>query len=178
MAEETFAATRQKIRDQAAFAYQQAVNFDTYQRFKGVQPIPVMGPVGTPPVLARVHAPYGIRKAEFEYARDRVPPPVPAPADSDSGDTILSAEYVFPTPRVNANGSLTYGVKGELVFVQPLDGRGTESEFPMSLHPFVSPLDAVHTKPGPSGDGEDDLTWQWNSKSYDMRTLGSYGILE
>lgn len=174
---DTAAEARQKLRDFAAYQYQSAVLMDTFRQETGVLPIPVMGAAGTAPVLARVHASYGIREAEFSYAKDRVPPVVQAPADTDSGDTLLSAEYTFPTPRPNDNGGLTFGVKGRLVYVQPLGGRGTESEFPMSKHPYVSPIDAMHTLPPPSGDPEEDVEWQWNSGSFDMKLLGSYGII-
>jgi hypothetical protein len=136
-----------------------------------------MGPIGTRPVVVRVHASVGYRSVQFEYAKQLQPPLFPAPADTDSGDTILSSSLVFPVPRINESGDLTFGVSGEYVFVQPGGGRGTEDKFPIDKHPFVSPIDVIDKYPGPYGDPEVDVTWQWNLRSVDARLLGSYGIL-
>lgn len=176
-ASSTFAEARQKLRDSRADAYLTATGMSTWERDEGLLVVPVMGPVGTAPVVLRVHAPIGYRESEFSYAKDRVPPLFPAPANTTSGDIILTSELGFPVPRPNTNGDITFGVTGRYTFVQPAEPRGTESEFPIDKHPFISTLDILHTLPPPSGDAYKDMLWTWNSDSVDARLLCSYDIL-
>jgi hypothetical protein len=173
----TFAAARQKLRDIRADAYLASAGMSTYERDEGLLVIPVMGAVGTAPVVRRVHAPIGYRQSEFSYAKDRVPPLFPAMANTTTGDLILTSELGFPTPRPNTNGDLTFGVTGRYTFVQPSEPRGTESEFPIDKHPYVSALDILHTLPPPTGEPDKDMFWTWNSDAVDARLLCSYDIL-
>ncbi len=174
---ETYAEARIKTRDYRVEAYRHDTLQSSYERDEGLLVIPVMGAAGVAPAVVRVHAPIGFRKVNFEYAKDRVPPIFPAQADTDSGDTVLTSTLNFPTPALQTNGDLTFGVAGEYVFVQPLGGRSTEDKYPIDKHPYVSIIDAMHTLPHPTPYEVENEMWCWNSQDIDARLLGSYGIL-
>lgn len=154
-----------------------------YNRDRGLLVIPVMGPAGTPPVVARVHAPVGYREVNFAYAKSGGPPLMPAAADTQSGDTILSEQHEFPAPGVGQDGRLMFGVRGSFLYVQPYGGRTPEDSFPIDAHPFPSPVDAL---------GEFDMSGldnvpasfmsrtihgTYNQQVVDSRLLSSYKII-
>ncbi len=176
-ASSTFAEARPQYRDIRPEAYRAARQSSRYDRDEGLLVIPVMGPAGTAPWVVRVHAPYGVREVEFEYAKDRIPPLYPAQADTASGDVLLTSSLDFPTPTPRENGDLVFGVAGRYAFVQPDGGRGTEDTYPIDRMPYVSAIDAIVNYPPPTNDPERDYDWRWNSDSVDSRFLSSYGIL-
>src|SRR4051812_40541949 len=97
MAAATFEEARADLVDLQAHKYRAGSALESsYERNRGLLVIPVMGPAGTAPVVARVHAPYGVRTVEFAYAKQDAPPLMPAAADTNSGDTILSEGHTFP----------------------------------------------------------------------------------
>jgi len=169
---------RLSMRDGYAQAYRHSASESSYKRNEGLLVIPVMGPAGTAPVVARVHAPYGVREFSFEYAKDRIPPLFPAQATTDSGDTILASVIQFPTPRPNHNGDLTYGVSGTYSYVQPLGGRSTEDGFPIDKLPFVSAIDVLEAMPPPKGsDMIENMNWRWNVSDIPAPLMCSYTIV-
>jgi hypothetical protein len=175
--QDTFAEARLKLRDLFGHAYRTSVQHSRYRRDEGILVIPVMGPAGTAPAKFRVHAPIGYREFEFEYAKDNTPPLYPAQADTGTGDTFLGADIVFPTPRINDGGWLTFGVRGTYTYVQPEGGRSTEDSYPIDRYPFVTQLDALHTLPAPAGDGLQDAAWTWNSQDIAASLTQSYDIV-
>lgn len=156
-----------------------------YHRSRGLLVIPVMGPAGTPPVVARTHAPIGYREVDFNYSKSGGPPVMPAAADTNSGDLILSEEHSFPAPSPDQNGRLLFGVNGHFTYVQPDGGRTPDDTFPIDSHPFPSQVDALGQYDLSATESlTDTATFQdrvvngaWNMQVIDSRLLSSYNII-
>lgn len=156
-------------------AFRESTLVSKYDRSLGLLVIPVMGPVGTPPVVVRVHAPVGMRTADFAYTKTGTPPVIPAPVDTPSGDTILSSSLNIVVARITPDDQnrMLYSISGSYLYVQPDGGRGETSQFPIDKHPFFTPLDEFIT-PSPGRAGEDMVRYVRDTNS--LRSAGSEGI--
>ncbi len=170
-------ALRPDLIDREAHKYHKSKLLSSYERDTGLIAIPVMGAVGTAPVITRVHAPMGTRRVEFEYIRSGAPPVFPAPADTNTSDTFVSSSLVFPAPT-ETNGNLIFGVRGTYLFIQPDDGRGTESLFPVDAHPFPTLVNALGTvNPQMVDPNLFGGVNTWRTDSVDARALCGYNIM-
>jgi len=144
-----------------------------YILHEGVRVIPVMGPVGTPPVKVRMHAPYTMRNSNFSYVRSKTPPAVPMPADTPSGHTYLGGHIEVPAPSVDSQASIIYTVKGSYSFVLPADLReGGKIMFDRHSHrSIVDFLGYFYLNTDPKVDDT------WNFPSLDLNYLASSRIL-
>lgn len=150
----------------------------SYQRDHGLLVIPVMGPAGTAPVVARVHAPYGTRTTSFNYSKHGSPPLMPSLEDTSSGDVLLAADLSFPAPITDQSGTLIYGAEGELMFVQPLGGRAQGDSFVLDRHPFPTKVDILGAYPSPEMSFPSSIMFgEWNSGSVDTAKLTSSGLV-
>lgn len=183
---DTFEEARADLVDFQAHKYRTGSSLEsTYHRERGLLVIPIMGPVGTAPVVARVHAPYGLRTVEFGYSKVDSPPLMPAAADTHTGDTILSETHTFPAPGTNMDGHLVFGVRGTFTYVQPLGGRTPEDKFPIDAHPFPTAIDGLGefntavltTSPGQDQFMSDAIDGRWNRDNVDARVLSAYKII-
>lgn len=189
MAASTYEEARLDLIDLQAHRYRKSHLESMYTRDRGLLVIPVMGPVGTAPVVARVHAPVATRRVEFEYIKQNAPPVFPAAADTTSGDTILDETIVFPAPSMNPENQLMFGVRGVYEFVQAGDGRGPEDQFPIDSHPFPTNVDMLGQIDLGSVTGtsrlrtpannfvEKHLESSFNSQVIDSRQLMGYNII-
>jgi hypothetical protein len=115
----------------------------SYRRTLGLLTIPVMGPAGTAPVVARVHAPYGTRVSNFDLVKAGAPPVFPKQADTESGDILLGATVSVPAPVLDGEGEAVYQMVGQHVYVQPLGGRKEDSTIKFDGLPFFSIVDMM-----------------------------------
>lgn len=173
----TFEEYRADLTDPQIERYRASQGRSVYRRDSGLLVIPVMGPPGTAPIVARVHAPYGTRTETFQSAKSGMPPVFPAPADTTSGDTLLVADLEFPLPTFDQDGKPVYGVQGEYTYVQPDGGRGPEDQFPINRHPFPTMLDYLTMLPRPKNNPVYDRVFMWNTDSVDVQLLGSYSLI-
>lgn len=174
---DTFAEYRAKLLDAHAHRYAASGGLSKYSRDLGLLVVPVMGAVGTAPVIGRVHAPIGYRTSSYEAVANGRPPILPAMANTDSGDKLLTADVVFGLPQVSDDGTAMFAAMTEYIYVQPLGGRGPEDTFPMDKHPFPTIIDSMELLPPPSGDPVRDLAWHYNVRGYDMRQYSTYNML-
>lgn len=156
----------------------QASTVSSYSRDRGLLVIPVMGPAGTAPIIARVHAPYATRTVKINYSKHGSPPMFPALTDTPSGDTLLAENLDLPAPIVDQQGRLVYGISGELVFVQPLGGRTQGSNFPIDRHPFPTPIDLLGAFETPEMSFISQVLYgEWNSQNVETAKLTSSGLI-
>lgn len=181
---DTFEEARLDLVDLQLHRYRGSALFSHYQRDRGILVIPVMGPEGTPPVIARVHAPIGYRTVDFSYAKAGGPPLMPAAANTSSGDIILSEEHKFAAPVTDTHGNLIFGVSGHFTYVQPNGGRGPDNSFPIDSHPFPTAIDALgqYDLSGVSRGLVSNFSGRtlhgvWNQEVVDSRYLSSYTII-
>lgn len=152
--------------------YRQSKLESTYTRNEGLLVIPVMGPEGTAPAIVRVHAPYGVRAADFSYQKQASPPMFPSIVDTPSGDILLGATLNMPAPITDQQQNLVYGVRGTYEYVQPLGGRTQDDPFPIDSHPFATKVDML-------GEVQINITdpnvlasfGQWNEDTVDTSIL-------
>ncbi len=168
--------------------YRHASIKSSYTSDDGILVIPVMGPVGTPPVMARVHAPIGYRTTEYHASKQGSPPVYPAQYDTPSGDIMLSSSVEIPGPVEDSQGKLVFGVRTVYNFVQGLeyleDGtlyrsgpRKTEDWFPLDKLPFLSMTDTLGAVDRQAS-GENQGGYNtWNAPLVDSRVLGSYRMI-
>lgn len=185
----TFEEARSDLLDLAVHRYRNGYGLRSqYMRDKGLQVIPVMGAEGTPPQVMRVHASYGVREVEWQYAKQAVPPLMPAAADTTSGDTLLSATHWFHAPVGDPSGNLVFSAAGHFTYVQPGGGRGPDDEFPIDSHPFPTAVDAIGEyssipKAHSLGETRDSqllravLDGRYNKEVIDSRVLSAYKII-
>lgn len=93
---------------------------DEYIRNEGYLVLPVAGPVGTPPKVVRLHAPFGIRKHHFKVAKEVVPPIMPAIGDTQSGDMFLGAGFSVTATMAGSQQAYAFGGSGTYSYVQAM----------------------------------------------------------
>lgn len=186
MAAIRFDQARLPSTDPQSSLYGKSTCISEYSRMEGLLAIPVLGPATTGPVIVRVHAPYGFREVNFEYAKEGSPPLMPAPADIKTGysseqetnDYIASSLIELPAPVVSGSGKLIFGARGTYLYIQNGEPRGTESNFGIDGHPFPTPVDFLgQIDPNYAPVGTQGSPGTWNIPTFDMKIFGTYNIL-
>lgn len=154
-----------------------------YCLHEGLLEIPVMGPVGTAPVVVRTHAAYTTRKADFRMVRNKRPPVIPTPGDtlakssSVKGDIYLGGHIKLNSPTKDSEGYLVYTVSGTYNFVSPVDAR-EHGKLRFDARSFVSEVDFLgYYNINPKKIAANDVGDVWQLPYFDLNLLGSARIL-
>ena len=154
-----------------------------YCLHEGLLEIPIMGPVGTPPVVVRTHAPYTTRKVDFRMTRNKMPPVIPVPGDTPSkgsaigGDIYLGGDIKLSSPRKDSEGYLIYSVAGTYNFVSPVDAR-EHGKLRFDARSFLSEVDFLgYYNINPKKIAANDIGDVWQLPYFDLNLLASARIL-
>lgn len=101
--------------------FQSVANFPTDF---GLMVIPVAGPDGTPPVVAKTHAKLAMKSVSWTAKKDGKPGHIPCPEEKDGNEVLLSTALTPAVPKLLTNGlahSWSIGGVYNYVLLRPLD---------------------------------------------------------
>lgn len=176
----------QRIDTMMTYSHDESGAESDYAFHEGLRAIPVMGPVGTPPVVVRVHSPYTTRTSDWRYSKGGSPPLVPSPGDTASGHTFMGGSMALAAPggASGSDGALMFHAKGSYDFVLPQHAT-VDGKIYFDAHPWVSGIDLLGRVDPAVLQAKDmerskALGYQyntWTSPFFDLDILASQRIL-
>lgn len=160
--------TKNRI-DLQAVGYEQDGTISSYTIDDGLVIIPIQGPIGTSPVVARIHAPFTTRTTSGSAVKKNAPPLIPAPANTATGHIFIGGSIDLPAPNVTGTPQQLYGVKYTYNFLVPthikIAGAG---KLLFDSHPYMSGVDILgnippDVNPANNTDANAKMGYMWNT---------------